>query len=121
MEKFDKKQYDIDYRKKHKVQFNVDLNKEEMNSLQELLKVIDIKKVDFLRNAIRSECRKNNILYFDRVSACDWCGEKKDVSICHYGTSHYNRLVCKDCAENIVEHHRLLDGSTPSWYRPEED
>ncbi len=121
MAKFDKTKYDIDYRKKHKVQFNVDLNKEEMDSLKELLKVTNTRKADFLRNAIRNECIKNNVLYFDRVSTCDWCGEKKYVSICQYGTSHYNRLICKDCAEATIEHHKMLDGSTPYWYREDED
>ena len=53
MAKFDKTKYDIDYRKKHKVQFNVDLNKEEMDSLKELLKVSD-----------------NEIIFLSHISPC---------------------------------------------------
>ena len=43
-------------------------------------------------------------LKFDRKAKCDWCGRKQTVSICHYGTTHYNRLVCPTCAKNINEH-----------------
>lgn len=47
-------------------------------------------------------------LNFDRKAKCDWCGEKKKVSICHYGTTHYNRLVCPTCAKKINEHTKLV-------------
>lgn len=120
-EKFNKSKYDINYRKNHKVQFNVDLNKSEMNSLKELLKTTNTKKADFLRKAIRKECKDNNILYFDRLANCDWCGKKDYVSITHYGTSHYNRLICSDCANDIIIYHKNLDGSEPSWYRNEKE
>ena len=40
-------------------------------------------------------------LKFDRTTECDWCGENKKVSICHYGTTHYNRLICKECAKKV--------------------
>ena len=43
-------------------------------------------------------------LNFDRKAKCDWCGEIKMVSICHYGTTHYNRLVCSSCANKINDH-----------------
>lgn len=121
MNGFDKVKYDNEYRKKHKVQFNVDINKAEMQSLNELLKTLNIKKVDFLRKAIRQECETNNILYFDRLEKCDWCGQKDYVSITHYGTSHYNRLICSDCANKIIEHHKSLDGTTPRWYRKDNE
>lgn len=49
-----------------------------------------------------------NRLNFDRITECDWCGEKKLTSITHYGTTHYNRLMCMDCAEQINERHRTL-------------
>lgn len=119
--KFNKSKYDIDYRKKHKVQFNVDLNKSEMDTLNTLLKTTNTKKSDFLRKAIRTECKENNILYFDRLAKCDWCGKKDYVSITHYGTSHYNRLICSDCANNIIEYHKTIDGTTPCWYRTDEN
>lgn len=121
MEKFNKSKYDIEYRKKHKVQFSVDLNKSEMQSLNEALKISKTRKSDFLRKAIMRECRENNVLYFDRYTTCDWCGKKDYVSITHYGTSHYNRLICSDCANNIIEYHKMLDGTTPSWYRQNDE
>ena len=40
-------------------------------------------------------------LNFDRTTECDWCDEVKKVSICHYGTTHYNRLICKECAKKV--------------------
>ena len=40
-------------------------------------------------------------LDFDRKAKWDWCGKKGLVGITHYGTSHYNRLICKECAESI--------------------
>lgn len=42
-----KTKYDINYRKQHKVQFNVDINKSEMNSLNELLKTTNSKNLIF--------------------------------------------------------------------------
>lgn len=54
----------------------------------------------------------NNTYYedlkFDRKAKCDWCGRKQIVSICHYGTTHYNRLVCPTCAKNINEHEKIF-------------
>ena len=47
-------------------------------------------------------------LNFDRKAKCDWCGRKQTVSICHYGTTHYNRLVCPSCAKNINEHEKIF-------------
>lgn len=121
-EKFDKSKYDMALRKERKDQFNVDINKSENQSLKELLKVTNTKhKVDFLRRAIRRECQENNVLYFDRLANCDWCGKKDYVSITHYGTSHYTRLICSDCANDIVKYHKTLDGSTPQWYRNDEE
>lgn len=50
---FDKAKYDLEYRKKHKVQFNVDLSKDENEKLNELLKKGNLKKAEFLRWAIK--------------------------------------------------------------------
>ena len=52
MKEFNKKNYDIDYRKKYKSQFNVDLNKDEKNELDNLLNKKGITKSEFLRIAI---------------------------------------------------------------------
>lgn len=59
--KFDKTKYVDSYRKKHKAQFNVDLNIEEKEELEILLKNNNLTKAQFLRNAI-------NILKSDNSS-----------------------------------------------------
>lgn len=51
-------------------------------------------------------------LNFDRRTKCDWCGQEEICAITHYGTSHYNRLVCVECAMSINENDKL-DGSLP--------
>ena len=40
-------------------------------------------------------------LKFDREEECDWCGRETLVGVTHYGSTHYNRLICKRCAEEI--------------------
>lgn len=50
--KFDKKKYDIEYKKSHKCQFKVDLNPDEMGTLNELLKKLGMTKVQFVREAL---------------------------------------------------------------------
>ena len=52
-------------------------------------------------------------LTFDRKYRCDcdWCNEKKSVSVCHYGTTNYNRLICKECAIAINKYHFNIDKS----------
>lgn len=71
MKKFDKIKYDMDYRKKHKSQFNVDINKEEKDEIDALLKNNGITKADFLRNAIRkykSEITSIRVyIYMDKI------------------------------------------------------
>lgn len=52
MEKFDKTKYDMNYRKSHKAQFNVDINKNEKEELDTLLSENMMTKTEFLRNAI---------------------------------------------------------------------
>lgn len=59
MTREEKTKYDMDYRKKHKKQFNVDLNIEEYDELTELLKKQNIKKVQFVRIAFE-ELKKGN-------------------------------------------------------------
>ena len=53
MEKFNQTKYIMDYRKQHKAQFNVDLNKDEKEKLDSLLKENNLTKVEFIRIAIR--------------------------------------------------------------------
>ena len=49
--KFDKRKYDIEYIKKHKKQFKVNLDKLFYDELDRLLKDKKITKVDFVKNA----------------------------------------------------------------------
>ena len=54
MKYFNKTGYDINYRKKFKSQFNVDLNKDEKDELDLLLNNKGLTKSDFLRAAMQS-------------------------------------------------------------------
>ena len=63
MDKVKKMQYDMEYRKKHKVQFNVDLNKEDNAVLAKILETLEITKAEFLRNAIKETAEKNGIKF----------------------------------------------------------
>lgn len=60
MEKFNQTKYVVEYRKQHKAQFNVDLNKSEKDELDSLLKEKNLTKVEFIRLAI--EALKTNQL-----------------------------------------------------------
>lgn len=48
---FDQNKYIQEYRKEHKKQFNVDLNKDEYEELVKLLKEKGITKVEFIRKS----------------------------------------------------------------------
>lgn len=50
--KFDKRNYDIEYRKKNKKSFQVDLNISEYEELEKLLLKKNLTKAQFLRNCI---------------------------------------------------------------------
>ena len=52
-------------------------------------------------------------LNFDRRVKCDWCGHTEICAITHYGTSHYNRLVCLECALSINGNDKALFGTIP--------
>ena len=54
---------------------------------------------------------------FDRVAACDWCNKKTQVAVCHYGTTNYNRLICKECAKRINAHEKTF--GCGAWFNPE--
>ena len=60
--KFNQARYVDDYRKKHKAQFNVDLNIQEKEELEKLLKKCNLSKTQFLRNAI-DLLKKNSGLF----------------------------------------------------------
>lgn len=47
-------------------------------------------------------------LNFDRVYKCDWCGHRTNVAITQYGTSHYNRLICEECANKIIAYENSI-------------
>ena len=46
-------------------------------------------------------------LRFDRKCKCDFCGQVEICAVNHYGTSHYNRLVCVECAMSINQNDRV--------------
>lgn len=52
-------------------------------------------------------------LNFDRRCRCDWCNQIEICAVTHYGTSHYNRLVCVECALSINENDKILGRETP--------
>lgn len=54
MKKFNQTKYVVEYRKKHKAQFNVDLNKSEKDELDSILKENNLTKVEFIRLAIEA-------------------------------------------------------------------
>ena len=41
---------------------------------------------------------------------CDFCGSEEICANTHYGTSHYTRIICVECAMSINEHDRLFNG-----------
>lgn len=41
---------------------------------------------------------------------CDFCGEVKSVVRTTYGTTHYIRLICKNCIDKINKYHQAIDG-----------
>lgn len=49
-------------------------------------------------------------LSFDRKTKCDWCGQTEICAITHYGTTHYNRLICVECAMSINENDKIICG-----------
>lgn len=47
-------------------------------------------------------------LHFDRRCKCDWCDQVEICAITHYGTSHYNRLICLECALSLNQQDKML-------------
>lgn len=56
---FNQKEYIKEYKKNHKRQFKVELNKDEHNELKELLKSRNLTNVQFVRNAMQDLKSKN--------------------------------------------------------------
>lgn len=46
------------------------------------------------------------LLKFLEVGECDFCGRKTWVGVTNFGTTHYNRLICKECAEEIIDYNK---------------
>ena len=55
-------------------------------------------------------------LNFDRKCKCDFCGNEEICAITHYGTSHYNRLVCVECAVSINENDRRYRNNNEVYF-----
>lgn len=49
-------------------------------------------------------------LNFDRKCKCDYCGMVEICSITHYGTTNYTRLVCLECALDLQQKNKCLNG-----------
>lgn len=47
------------------------------------------------------------LVFGPRKVKCDFCGHEERCAITHYGTSHYNRLICVECAMSINEHDKI--------------
>ena len=58
-EEFNQMKYQQEFNKKHYKAFKVDLKKEEMLELENLLKKFNLTKAQFLRNAIKELKTKN--------------------------------------------------------------
>ena len=52
-------------------------------------------------------------LNFDRKVKCDWCGSTEICAITHHGTTHYNRLICLECALSINGNEKCISGLIP--------
>ena len=59
------------------------------------------------------EIKFNPIHNFDRKCKCDWCGQTEICAVTHYGTTHYNRLICVECCMSINQQQKVLLGKTP--------
>lgn len=45
------------------------------------------------------------------IRKCDFCGEENDTVVnTKYGTTHYNRLICKKCIDKVNAYHKSVDG-----------
>ena len=45
------------------------------------------------------------------IRTCDFCGRESDTVVnTHYGTTHYNRLICKECIDRVNAYHIAMDG-----------
>ncbi|MBR6907731.1 hypothetical protein IKN40_04495 [bacterium] len=51
------------------------------------------------------------VLKFDVLTNCDWCGQKEICAITHFGTTNYNRLVCLECALSINGNQKCICGN----------
>lgn len=97
MEKFNKKEYDINYKKEHKAQFKVDLNKNEKIDLDLMLKKFNISQADFLRNAIREfKIKTKNDNDIARIKFI-----KQDMN-----GNYIFKYIDKNC-EEIVDHNYI--------------
>lgn len=48
---------------------------------------------------------------------CDFCGQDEICANTHYGTSHYTRIICVECAMSINEHDALINGGFEEGHR----
>lgn len=58
------------------------------------------------------EVKFEPIVHFDRKCKCDFCGCTEICGITHYGTTHYNRVICVECCMSINQQEKPF-GRTP--------
>lgn len=100
-EKFDKKAYDMSFRKEKKKQFNVDLNPDEKKEIDEFLSEHGIKKSTFIRESfkkIKEEFRMKELLEKYEIESIDEFEPK------FYTMNLVNgRLIEKKAIENLYK------------------
>lgn len=55
---------------------------------------------------------KGERLDFDRKCHCDYCENIEICATTQYGTSHYTRLICLECALDIQQQNKLFGVNT---------
>ena len=76
---------------------------EDWSTFSELLETADPVVIEQVNRLIIDMGLEPMDKRYNRYMACDWCGVKKPVRITTYGTTHYNRVICKECEEYIVK------------------
>ena len=75
---------------------------EDWSTFSELLETADPVVIEQVNRLIIDMGLEPMDKRYNRYMTCDWCGVKKPVRITTSGTTHYNRVICKECEECIV-------------------
>lgn len=77
MKNFDKRKYDVEYMKKHKKKFQVDLNIDEFDELEKELEFLGISKTQFVRTS--KEQMEQREMERDLAFQTFWNSIRKDL------------------------------------------